>query len=253
MDGTLTLQRLTHALDAWFLDHIDLSDVHPPSEENLRNNFLTRALAAFCITSLTGVDPATVAQAITDGFNDGGMDAIYFDAREKTLYIVQAKWSKNATKTIEEGDCCKYIKGIEALIRADFSGFNERIRKREAELRANLLLRSDVRVVLVVAYTGPQDLTEPVKKSLSDFLQRENNVGEQEVFILESLNLKRLYRNLTGSASGKKIDMSIVLKDWGAMENPYRAVYGSMKLSDIAAWGSTASPYSREIYDSSEA
>jgi hypothetical protein len=135
MDGTLTLQRITQALDKWLADKIDLSDVKPPTEENLRNNFLTRALAAYCIMSMTGADPAAAAQSVTDGFNDGGMDAIYFDAGAKTLYIVQAKWSKNATKTIEEGDCCKFIKGIESLIRADFSSFNDRIRKREQEVR----------------------------------------------------------------------------------------------------------------------
>jgi hypothetical protein len=217
MDGTLTLNRLTLALDAVFSGKIDLSDIAHEGEENQRSHFLTRAL---CITSLTDADPETAASAVTDGYKDSGLDAIYFDAGEKTLYIVQAKWSKNATKTIEEGDCCKYVKGIESLSGADFSGFNEKIRKREHEIWTNLLERSDVRVVLVVAYTGTQDVSDPVRKSLSDFLQRQNNVGEQEVFILETLNLKRLYQQLAGSASGKKIELTIALKEWGVVDKP---------------------------------
>ena len=224
---------------------IDLSDVAHEPGDNQRSHFLTRALAAFSVASLTGADPEDVARSITDGFNDGGMDAIYFDDSEKTLYIAQAKWSKNATKTIEEGDVCKFTNGVEALMSASFAGFNDKIRKREQEIWTNLLERSDVRIVLLVAYTGPQELPSPQKKALNDFLEKHNIVGEiggQEIFVLEVLNLKRIYQYLTGSAGGNKIKLTIALKEWGAMNKPYSAVYGSMALSDIATWAEHGKP-----------
>jgi hypothetical protein len=231
------MERLTHALDARFGGGlIDMADcVREPPEEQ-RTKFLTRALAAFCVNALTDADPPTAAQSITDGYQDHGIDAIYFDSAEKTVYLVQSKWSKNATKSIEAGDCQLFIDGIQALIRADFSDFNDKIRKREAEMRENLLMRSDVRVVLVVAFTSSHDLAQPIQKALDQFLERQNNVGEQEVFILEVFNLKRIYSHLAGSASSKNIKLTIALGEWGKMDAPFRAYYGQIKLVDVAAW-----------------
>jgi len=243
MDSTLTMERLTYALDSRFADLIDMSDCQSEPPEEQRTKFLSRALAAFCVQCLTDADPIIAAQSVTDGYKDQGLDAIYFDSAENTLLLVQSKWSKNATKTIDAGDCQLFINGIQALIRADFSDFNEKIRKREAEMRANLLMRSDVRVVLVPAYTSPRALADPIQKALETFLSRQNNVGEQDVFLLETFNLKRIYSHLTGSASSK-INLTIALGEWGKMDTPYRAYYGQVKLSDVAQW----SPHGRALW-----
>ncbi len=53
MDTTLTLERVTHVLDNQFESLIDLSHVAGELADEQRTRFLTRALAAFCITSLT--------------------------------------------------------------------------------------------------------------------------------------------------------------------------------------------------------
>ena len=130
---------------------------------------------------LTSVDPVNAANAVTDGYRDQGLDAIYFNGAEKTLYVVQSKWSKQGVKTIEEGDTAKFLKGIQQLIRCDFAEFNDRIRNRQNELNA-FLRRSDVRITLVVAFSSSQSLADPVQASVDQFLVQQNNVGEQEVF-----------------------------------------------------------------------
>lgn len=48
-----------------------------------------------------GIEAETVANAITDGMKDCGIDAIYKDGDTKTLYLVQAKWSKDGQGTIQ--------------------------------------------------------------------------------------------------------------------------------------------------------
>src|SRR5690242_13179126 len=83
--------------------------------------FLTRALAAFCIHKITNAEPQEAANSITDGFDDQGIDAIYFDVSECALYLVQSKWSSAATKTIDSGDMHKFLCGTRRLICADFS------------------------------------------------------------------------------------------------------------------------------------
>ena len=233
---TLTLERLTYALDQRFSTLIDMSDLKPGlSQEEVRTHFLTRAQAAFALSVLSEADPSAAGAAVTDGHFDNGLDAIHFDITEKTLYLVQSKWSKNGTKTLEEGDCGKFLKGVEKLIRGDFSEFNERIRKREAELN-QFLKRSDVRITLVVAYSSSQQLSDSVRDTLLEFLKQQNNVGDTEVFSLEVLNLAKLYGFLSGSAVTNKIKLQIALSEWGTMEDPYRAYYGQAMVSDIANW-----------------
>ena len=133
MEITLTIQRLMTALDTTFKDLIDMSDVAHDADDEKRKQFLSRALAAFCITSLTECPAKEAAASITDGFNDQGIDAIHFDPAEKTVYLIQSKWSSNGNKTINLGDFEKFLKGVQYLILPDFSGFNDRIRKRRGD------------------------------------------------------------------------------------------------------------------------
>src|ERR1039457_6240912 len=103
VDSILTIQRLASALDQQFGGLIDISDCQQSSEEDQRKQFLSRALAAFCIVSLTDCEPKDAAAAVTDGYNDQGLDAIYFDAGDKAIYLVQSKWSQNGKTTIDLG------------------------------------------------------------------------------------------------------------------------------------------------------
>jgi hypothetical protein len=241
MDITLTIQRLIFALDSMYKDFVDMADVRKEPADEYRAKFLTRALAAFCVASLTECTPKEAGASITDGYNDQGLDAIHFDASDKTVYLVQSKWSGSGTSTIDQGDFEKFIKGVQLLILPDFSGFNDKIKSREAELKRNLLLKSDVKVVLVVAHSSPQSLGSHVQASLSNFLKEENNVGDAEVFTAEVFDLKRIYGLLSGSGNGK-INFQIALKEWGTIKDPYRAYYGQVMVSEIAGWAKHGKP-----------
>jgi hypothetical protein len=245
VDATLTVQRLANALEKTYADLIDISDLPfgTPNDEK-RSKLLTRALAAFTLVSLTDCDPKEAAQSITDGFDDEGIDAIHFDSIEKTVYLLQSKWAHSAKTTVDVGDCEKFLKGVRQLIVPDFSAFNKRIQNRETEIRANLIDRSDVRIVLVFAYTSPEDLGEHVRKSLQAFLEQQNNVGDTEVFGSEVFDLKRQYKYLSGQSGAKKIDLKIVLREWGTVDLPYRAYYGQVLVSDIAKWA----PHGRSLF-----
>jgi len=54
---------------------IDMSDAGNPGPD-YDNRFLTRALAAYAVHYLSGADPTSAAQSITDGGDDNGIDAI---------------------------------------------------------------------------------------------------------------------------------------------------------------------------------
>ena len=174
------------------------------------------------------------AKSITDCYDDRGIDAVYFESAEDVLYIIQSKWHGGGQKTIDHGECSKFLDGVGALIRPDFSKANERLKARENEIR-QILMRPEVRISLVLVHTGNNPLGTHVADLLTAFLSRQNNVGDADVFTSEVFDLKRVYANLDPEA-GRKVSLTIGLSEWGIMRHPYRAYYGQMKLSDVAAW-----------------
>ncbi len=234
MDTTLTIQRIVYALDQRFGSLIDLSDLKlSANQDERRNKQLSRGIAALAIMALTEASAEEATASVTDGYDDLGLDAIYFESAENTLYVVQAKWSGDGKKTIELGDCKKFIGGIGKLIHADFSEGNSRLRKREKEIR-DVLVRPDVRISLVIAHTGSSPLGTHVVSALNQCISEQNNVGE-DVFTLEVFDLARVYSHLD-PAAGKKISLNIGLSEWGIVRDPFLAYYGQIKLSDVANW-----------------
>ena len=166
----LLIQRIRKSLDQSFEKHIDMSNCVGLPEREITGKFLSRALAAFCLCSLTECDAAAAGAAITDGHHDGGLDGIYFNEADKTLYLVQSKWSSAGNHTIDPDEVRKLLDGIQNLIGTqNFSVFNEKIRAKEPEIRA--LMRLDVRVAIVLATTSPQPLPDEAERPLKAFLK----------------------------------------------------------------------------------
>ena len=78
VDIPLTIARLETAIRQKFDGLIDMADVPVDPAVEHRRKFLTRALAAFAIGCLTDCEPAEAAVSVTDGWNDQGVDAIFF-------------------------------------------------------------------------------------------------------------------------------------------------------------------------------
>ncbi len=69
-------------------------------------NRLSRALSAYALVGLCDVDDATAASCITDGGDDGGIDAAYFDKANNKLVLVQAKFNRRGTAPHAGGLSC---------------------------------------------------------------------------------------------------------------------------------------------------
>lgn len=241
MDTPLTIERIKHALDQRFGELIDLSDLPPNTPGDVRRRKqLSRSIAALVIMALSDAEADVAANSVTDGHDDLGLDAIYFDSTEDTLYVVQSKFSDSGSKTIELGDCQKFLAGLRDLIHADFSKANERLRRREHEIH-NILMRSDVRIVMVAAHTGANTLGDQVRDALDKFLREQNNAGQADVFSLEVFDLARVYTHLDPAAR-KKINLTFGLSAWGIVSAPYHAYYGQLKVSDVASWAYIGRP-----------
>src|SRR5689334_3368074 len=107
------ITRIASVLDQHFSPCIDMQDwqrhAHQPKEVRLA--FLSRALAALCIKALADVDDKIAADAVVDGFDDGGIDAILFDQLDDTFYFVQSKWSDDGTTPLNGNASGRFADG----------------------------------------------------------------------------------------------------------------------------------------------
>jgi hypothetical protein len=95
------VRHIKAAVEKRFRDLVDLSDLPNSPPAHREDCFLTRGLAAFVIAELTGALDKIAAASIVDEFGDNGIDALYYDAPEQVCYLVQSKWIKSGTGSVD--------------------------------------------------------------------------------------------------------------------------------------------------------
>jgi len=228
----IQVRQIERKLRELYNSKIDLSDYQNKSETDKDKVFLSRSLAAFSIMSLADIDIETSAKAVTDSFNDNGIDAIYIDKSSKILYIAQSKWDSSGDRSIELGDFDKFINGFIDLTNEKFDRFNDKIAKMESEID-DAISDSDIRIVLVITYTGNQALSTHIKPRLADTLSKFNDTSD--ILTYELFNQEKLIHAILKGTDGSPIDLAEVpLNNWGYLDNPFSAFYGYIDAEIIA-------------------
>lgn len=212
---------------------IDLSNLRP--KDDPENFFLTRSLAAFSLQSLIGISPEIAAQSVTDSFDDGGIDAIYFDSDNNDLYFVQSKWNHRGNKTPEDGEIKKFTDGIRDVIEFRFDHFNDKIKEKETELK-RIISKPGIKLKIVVTHTGV-GISEHAKRTLNKLMADQNMANEDETAQWINCDLKKLHRVLLGESAIDPINLeNVVLNEWAIKENPRKSFYGRISGDQIAKW-----------------
>jgi hypothetical protein len=227
------LRQIEAKLKSLFINLIDLDDYNGKPQAEKNSAFLTRALAAFSILFSADISPDIAAFSVTDGSQDNGIDAIYFDDREKIIFLVQTKWRHDGKGSIEQGDSLKFINGVKALLNAEFERFNDKIKSRETEITEALTL-ANTRIVILLAYTGQATLSNEVKRDFDDFLTDMN--APSEVVEFRVFNQGDLHGIVARDTLGAPINFDVMLKDWGQVREPYSAYYGLVSATEVANW-----------------
>jgi hypothetical protein len=224
------LNQIKSKITTLFQGKIDLSDVKPADQEN---HFLTRALAAYAIHYLAQADADSAAKSITDGFDDNGIDAIYYDVRERRLYLVQSKWLHSGTGEPENGDIKKFVDGIRDLVNLSFDRFNSKV-VANRDLLLKVLYDPATRYQAVIVYPSINKLSEPSTRDLDDLAAEMNDPSE--MVKVTPLIQADLYRSLTVAISGDPISLEVTLKNWGRVDTPHAAIYGQVDGEQISSW-----------------
>lgn len=228
------ISRIAHVLEQQFTGLIDLSDQERWKSDD-ESPFLTRALAALCIKAHTGISEIRAAASIVDGFDDGGIDAIYFDSEGDALYFVQTKWSKSGKKSLEPKDASKFVAGVRDVLAGDIEILNASVKKKKAEIYAALQSTRAVRVVLITAHTSSSDVSIHAKSVIEKLIKELNipsipPLGESIYY-----NQAKLFSLIISLAEERKINIQISLDWWGKIDVPFLSFYGRAKVAEIAS------------------
>jgi len=150
------------------IDMIDYANHSDSSQVN--KAFLTRGLAALAASHLTETPIADLGSSITDGSKDGGIDLIYFNAPELTLYLVQTKWHEDGHGSMELGEVLKFIEGVKKVLDNNLEGLNERVQAKKADIE-RALFDANAKFMLVLAHTGQEEISEEVGTALNTYVE----------------------------------------------------------------------------------
>lgn len=219
------IQKRFHAL-------VDLSDVSQRPPDEIERFMLTRSLAAFAIAEMAEVDDQLAAASVVDGSTDNGIDAFYFDPVERVCYVVQSKFMQSGNGTMELGDVHKVLQGFRDLLDFKMERFGKLAAKHQ--LVAEALGDSRATFVLAFAYTGQQGLSNEAQSRIDDLLSSLND-GDELVSV-RIINQKPLHDIVSAQALGESIDLTVMLHEFGKVQDPYRAYYGQLAVSDVVNW-----------------
>lgn len=194
-----------------------------PEQEKL-NHILSQGFCLYTLKSITNLEYTEISDSITDGFNDFGIDCLFWDRRTNIFYIIQSKWIKSANGGIEKGEILKFLEGIKKLLTFDFEGFNEKIKNKKKDIN-EAFLNNEVKVKIIASYTG-NTLSAPVLDSIKSFLDEFND--PEEVIFFEEFNLRDAHRCLTLGLDGKPINANIDIVQWGKNDDPVKVIYGQI-------------------------
>lgn len=213
---------------------IDLSDyAHHTDATQVKKVFLTRGLAALAASHMTENPLDELGKSVTDGSKDGGIDLIYFNPNELTLYLVQTKWHEDGHGSIELGEALKFIEGVKKVLDNDLGALNSRVQAKKADIE-RALFDANAKFVLVLAHTGQENLSEEVETALGDYVKAQNDTSE--LMFLRVLKQGDLHKAVAAGLAGAPVSAEVQIYGWGQVREPHFAVYGQVCAADIAGW-----------------
>lgn len=203
--------------------------LQPKSPAEDLNKNVDRSFAAFAIDHICRLDPKKAAKAVVDDFDDHGIDAIYYHARTKSFFLVQAKLKE--TSAFTQPEALAFAQGIRKLLAGDYTGFNANIVGRESSIR-QALDHCD-KIEIVIAHTG-QGITANAARAIHDMLADKANIDLRLPDAILDFDAVKTVDGLHSVNAVEQVDCRITLYNHGSATEPKIAFYGTVELSALS-------------------
>lgn len=232
--SNLKMIRVQSKLDELFSSKIDIADA--TSDEEKKNKYYSRSIAALAITMRCGIDFDSATQTITDGFHDMGIDAVYNDTSQKKLILVQSKWRKTGNGSISQEESNAFMSGIKRIINFDFDGCNAKLKAKQQDI-ASAIKDMDYQIEMIFCHTGSQNISEYAFRPIEELLRQVNEDDSTELLGFIEIKLQEIYEYLANGQNNDDIVLDdVLLNNWGVVETPYKAYYGTIPVAAIGEW-----------------
>ena len=189
---------------------------------------LSRAFSAFVLHKLLDITPQAAAASVVDDFNDKGIDAIHYDAKSETLYLLQTKLKES--EQFKQEDALPFCEGIRLLLKQDFGAFNANVQARKADIESALDSCSHIK--LVVPFTG-DGISKTASDALQALLDDEDLDEERLVKQVEYYAATEITRDLLAEQAYEQVHADISLQKHEKVEHPRSTYYGVARLGDL--------------------
>lgn len=230
----LRLLRIKAKIEEMFSNKIDLADTK--DEEDKNNKFYSRAIAALAIVMKTGIEVDLASMAVTDGYHDLGIDAIYNDTNQKKLILVQSKWRKDGEGSISSEEMNSFVEGLKRIINLDLKGANKKVLSKQQEVTA-AIRDMDYQIEAIFCHSGHQSIDKFCATSITNLLKQVNEGDELDLLVFQELKLQDIYDYLANGQNADNIVLDdVVIEQWGTVEAPYKAYYGIIPALVVGEW-----------------
>ena len=203
------------------------------SEKEKSDLFFTRSLSAYTVKMLSNASLDESVCAVTDDYNDNGLDFVFVDKESNLLLVGQSKWTYDGQKSPEFGDTLKALKGFNDLLDCKFENFNKKINEIKDDI-INLIENTDCRLIFALSYSGIQPVSEQINKALLE--QKENLNDISDIFDFNIINLSKLHQSIAYVGKGLPINVDVKVNNYGIVEEPLKGVYGCIDATEVFNW-----------------
>lgn len=211
-----------------------------PADKQAAKN-LSRSFSAFALHHLTGTSETVAAKSVVDDFDDYGVDAIYYHSTTDTLYFVQSKLK--ATDQFSQDEALAFCQGVRKLINQDFTGFNQNVQNRQADIE--YALENCKFIQLVIAHTG-SGISDHAKTAVDELLADDSHAEERFVTPAVNFDSDKVVISLQASQAYQRVDARIAIQKCGNVTEPKITYFGLIKLSDLVE---LHKKYDKALYD----
>jgi hypothetical protein len=206
-----------------------LLDQRKPAAEQKAKQ-LSRAFSAFALHKLLELSLQEATTAVVDDFQDRGIDAIYYHANSKTLYLLQTKLKES--EQFKQDDALPFCEGVHLLLEQNFKSFNANVQNRQTEIENTLDVCDHIK--LVVAYTG-DGISKTATDALQAFLEQESLDEERLSREVQFYMPEDIARDLLAEKAHKPVNADIFLQNYQKIESRRKTYFGVASLADLVA------------------
>jgi len=233
--SSLRVRQIKAKLFDLFEKHLDLSDIGI-ADKDRETKILTRCLAAYAVYIQTGCTEEDAAKAVWDGPDDNGVDAVYHDASELRIVIVQSKWIHAGSGEPPAADIGTFANSVRDVIEENAANFGQRLQAKLGEVSRAIMVPGATLVIVLIT-TGASELARHGTANLDRILSELNEPSDQEPIATHLiLGLEEVYGSLASITASAGISITAKITEWSYVSQPYGAYFGIIDGLQLKEW-----------------